>query len=79
MDSIEKLRSEVRALESSHAELKIAWTFSRRAARRKFKYRVSFKAVEVLAATEPWKGPVATPWIQQGPETVTEWKALESD
>jgi transposase len=45
MGSIEKLRSEVRAWNrrTNRAKLKIDWTFNRRAARRKFKYRVSFK------------------------------------
>jgi transposase len=45
MGSMEKLRSEVRAWNrrANRAKLKINWTFDRRAARRKFKYKVSFK------------------------------------
>ena len=45
MGSMEKLRSEVRAWNrrANRAKLKIDWTFDRRAARRKFKYKVSFK------------------------------------
>ena len=45
MGSIEKLRCEVQAWNrcTNRAKLKIDWTFDRRAARRKFKYRVSFK------------------------------------
>ena len=45
MGSIEKLRSEVRAWNRrvNRAKLKIDWTFDRRAARQKFKYRLSFK------------------------------------
>ena len=45
MGSIEKLRCEVRAWNrrTNRAKLKINWKFDRRAARRKFKYRVSFK------------------------------------
>ena len=45
MGSLEKLRSEVRAWNrrTNRAKSKINWTFDRRAARRKFKYRVSFK------------------------------------
>ena len=45
MGSLEKLRREVRAWNhrTNRARLKINWNFDRRAARRKFKYRVSFK------------------------------------
>ena len=45
MGSFEKLRSEVRAWNqrTNRARLKINWTFDRRTARRKFKYKVSFK------------------------------------
>ena len=45
MGSIEKLRLEVRAWNrrTNRAKLKINWKFDRPAARRKFKYRVTFK------------------------------------
>jgi hypothetical protein len=45
LGSIEKLRCEVRAwnLRTNRAKKTINWNFDRRAARRKFKYRVSFK------------------------------------
>lgn len=45
MGAMEKLRSEVRAWNrrANRAKLKINWTFDRQAARRKFKYKVSFK------------------------------------